>query len=170
VATNSRSYFIPVNRDNTHNDSQHHKSNGRYHHGITSAHDRHSHRGSHWTNSEAACRFRAQLAQFDTGTISFRACIPPSASQLITAIHKESPSAQLCQNCSQLAASAYQISLHEQHAQIRYLGRLKISSASLHMGRHHRKSQTIDNCIRVMMENFNSLGIFTKGTKINSLN
>jgi hypothetical protein len=27
-----------------------------------------------------------------------------------------------------------------------------------------------DDCIRVIMENFNSLGVFTKGTKINSLN
>jgi hypothetical protein len=107
VATNLRSYFIPVNRDNTHNDSQHHQSNGRYHHGITSTRNRNSCRGSRWTNSEAACRFRVQSAQFDTGTISFRARIRPSASQLITAIHKESCSAQLCQNRSQLAASTY---------------------------------------------------------------
>ena len=27
-----------------------------------------------------------------------------------------------------------------------------------------------DNCIQVIIENFNSLGVFTKGTKINSLN
>jgi hypothetical protein len=27
-----------------------------------------------------------------------------------------------------------------------------------------------NNCVRLIMENFNSLGIFTKGTKINSLN
>ena len=27
-----------------------------------------------------------------------------------------------------------------------------------------------DDCIRVIMENFNSLGVFTNGTKINSLN
>jgi hypothetical protein len=117
VATNLRSYFIPVNRNNPHDDSQHHENNGRYHHGITSARNRHSHCGSCWTDSEAACRFRAQLAQFDTGTISFRARICPSASQLITAIQKESPSAQLHQKRSQLAASTYQISLHKQHAQ-----------------------------------------------------
>ncbi len=86
VATNLRSYFIPVNQNNTHDHLQHHQSNGRYHHGITSARDWHSRCGSHWTNSEAACRFRAQSAQFDTGTISFRARIRPSASQLITVI------------------------------------------------------------------------------------
>jgi hypothetical protein len=107
VATNLRSYFIPVNCNNTYNDLQHHQSNGRYHHGITSARNRHSCCGSHWTDSEAARRFRAQSAQFDTGTISFHARICPSASQLITAIHKESCSAQLCQNRSQLAASTY---------------------------------------------------------------
>jgi hypothetical protein len=27
-----------------------------------------------------------------------------------------------------------------------------------------------DNCVQVVMENFNSLGVFTKGTKISSLN
>jgi hypothetical protein len=31
-------------------------------------------------------------------------------------------------------------------------------------------SKKPDNCIQVIMENFNSLGIFTNGTKINSLN
>ena len=27
-----------------------------------------------------------------------------------------------------------------------------------------------DNCVHVMMENFNSLGVFTNGVKINALN
>jgi hypothetical protein len=57
VATNLRSYCIPVNRDNTHDDSRGRQSNGRYRHRSTSSRDRHSHCGSCWTNSEAACRF-----------------------------------------------------------------------------------------------------------------
>ncbi len=168
VATNSRSYFIPVNRNNTHNDLQHHQSNGRYHHGITSARNRHSCRGSCWTDSEAARRFRAQLVQFDTGTIFFCARIHPSASQLITAIQKESLSAQLCQNCSQLAASAYQTSLHEQHAQNQVSWQIEDFFCEPAYGKAPREKP--DNYIRVMMGNFNSLGFFTKGTKINSLN
>ncbi len=107
VATNLRSYFIPVNCDNTNDDLQGHQSNGRYRHRSTSSHDWHSCCGSCWTDYEAARRFRAQSAQFDTGTKSFHVCIHPSASQLITAINKESPSTQRCYNGSQLAASAY---------------------------------------------------------------
>jgi hypothetical protein len=167
VATNLRSYFIPVNRNNTHNDSQHHQSNGRYHHGITSACDPHSCCGSCWTNSEAACRFQAQSAQFDTGTVSFHACIRPSA-QLITAIQKESRSTQLCQNWSQLAASAYQISLHKQHTQNQVSRQIEDIFHEPTYGKAPREKP--DNCICVMMKKFNSLGISTKGTKINSLN
>jgi len=100
VANNLRSYFIPVNHDNMHNDSRGHQSDGRYRHRSTSSRDQHSCHGSCWTDSEAACRFWVQSAQFDTGTKSFRACICPSASQLITAIHKESCSPKHCHNCS----------------------------------------------------------------------
>ena len=107
VATNLRSYFIPVNRDNTHDDLGGQQSNDRYRHGSTSSQDWHSHRGSHWTKSEAAHRFRAQSAQYDTGTKSFHPCIHPLASHLIKAIHNECHSAQCCHKCSQIAASEY---------------------------------------------------------------
>jgi hypothetical protein len=87
---------------------------------------------------------------------------------LITAIQKKSCSAQLCQNHSQLAASAYQISLHKQHAQNQVSRQIEDFFRKPAYGKAPREKP--DNCICVMMENFNSLGIFTKGTKINSLN
>jgi hypothetical protein len=65
-------------------------------------HNRHSHWGSRWADSKAACRFCAQSAQFDTGTKSFRKHTRPLASQLISVIHKESRISQLCNNRSTL--------------------------------------------------------------------
>ncbi len=90
VATNIQSYFsLPNPYDTTeHQDrNQGHRSHRQWRH---SAHDRHAHRGIRWAESEAIRRFRAQSAQFDTGTTSFLKRARPSASQLISAIHNES--------------------------------------------------------------------------------
>ncbi len=159
VATNTtnnlRSYFTPVLRasqgEGSHDNKGHRRDN------YTSARSRHSHCGSTWADSKASCKFCAQSTQFDTGTKSFRERSRPSASQLKASIHKESWSAKLRNNRSQLATSAYQISIHEQAAQ----------NQILQLGDFMVKS---DDCICLIMENFNSLGIFTNGTKINSLN
>jgi hypothetical protein len=62
--------------------NQGHGSNRQQHHSTC---DHHAHRGSHWAESKAAHRFRAQSAQFDTGTKSFLKYSQPSASQLILA-------------------------------------------------------------------------------------
>jgi hypothetical protein len=168
VATNLRSYFIPVNHDNTQNDLQGNQHEDSYHRGSISTRGRHSRRGSRWTNSEAARKIWVQSEQFDTGTKAFCAGICPSASQLITEIHKESRSAQIRNTHSQLAASAYQISLHEQHAQNQVSLQIADFFHEPAYGKAPREKP--DNCVCVIMENFNSLGIFTKGTKINSLN
>ena len=95
-----------------------------------------------------------------------RAC--SLASQLILAIQNESQSAKYGKKRPHLAATAYQISQHEQAAQ---------NQISLQMGDFMRTQvygqapqEKPDDCIWVIMENFNSLGVFTKGTKINSLN
>jgi hypothetical protein len=52
------------------------------------------------------------------GTKSLRERTCPSASQLISVIHKESCTCQLCNNRSNLAASVYKIAQHEQCAQL----------------------------------------------------
>jgi hypothetical protein len=168
VATNLRSYFIPVNRDNMQNDLQGNQRKDSYNHGSISTRGRHSCHGSCWTNSEAACKFRAQSEQFNTGTKAFRARIRPSTSQLITKIHKENRSTQIRNTRSKLAAFAYQISLHEQHAQNQESLQIADFFHKPAYGKAPREKP--DNCVCLMMENFNSLGIFTKGTKINSLN
>jgi hypothetical protein len=87
---------------------------------------------------------------------------------LITEIYKESRSGQIRNTRSQLAASAYQISLHKQHAQ----NQVSLQIADFFHKPAYGKApwEKPDNCVCAMMENFNSLGIFTKGTKINSLN
>jgi hypothetical protein len=110
VATNLGSYFSLV-IDHKRRDSHGNQIHGRY------ACGHHFCCGSRWANFEATCRFRAQSAQFDNGTKSFCECTCPLASQLISVIDKESQNALLCNTCSQLKASAYQISLHKQCAQ-----------------------------------------------------
>ncbi len=98
VATNIQTYFsLPNLYDTTkHQDhNQGHRSHRQQRH---SARDHHAHRGIQWSESEAICRFRAQSAQFDTGTTLFLKRAQPSASQLISAIHSESRSAKYSKN------------------------------------------------------------------------
>jgi hypothetical protein len=117
VATNIQKYFpLPDPYETTEHQNHNHgnKSHRQRHH---SARDRHAHRGIQWSESEAIRRFRAQSAQFDTGTTSFLKRARPSASQLISAIHSESGSAKYSKKRSRLAATAYQISQHERAAQ-----------------------------------------------------
>jgi hypothetical protein len=90
VATNIQSYFsLPNLYDTTEhqNRNQGHRSHRQQRH---SACDRHAHRGIQWAESKAIRRFRAQSAQFDTGTTLFLKRARPSASQLISVIHNES--------------------------------------------------------------------------------
>jgi hypothetical protein len=169
VATNTtnnlQSYFTPVSQASQGEDS--HENKGHGHDKYASARSRHSHRGSTWADSEASCKFRAQSTQFNTGTKSFRECSRLSAFQLMASIHKESWSAKLCNNRSQLAASAYQISIHEQSAQNQILQKLGDFMSTPAYGQAPRVKP--DDCVHLILENFNSLGIFTKGIKINSL-
>ncbi len=106
VATNLRSYFIPLVHNNEGKGSNKNQDQGRSWRMHVSAHDRHSIHGNTWRNSKAICKFHAQAAQFNTGNKSFRERSHPSASLLISAIQKESQTAQSRNNGSQLVASA----------------------------------------------------------------
>jgi hypothetical protein len=89
VATNLKSYFSPLNEEPSKNQDQ-----GRSRRKHVSARDHHSIRGSSWSNSKAICKFHAQAVQFNTGNKSLRERSPPSTSLLISAIQKESRTAQ----------------------------------------------------------------------------
>jgi hypothetical protein len=117
VATNLRSYFSPPNPDHVNEHSNNNRGHGSHCQRSASARDCHSHRGSRWAKSKVTCRFHAQSAQFDTGTKSFQKRTRPSASQRILVIRNESRTAQIWDNQSKLAVSAFQISQHEQAAQ-----------------------------------------------------
>ncbi len=127
-----------------------------------------SHWGSCWVDSEAARRFCAQLAYFTTGTKSFRKHTCPLASQLNLVIHKESCTSQLCNNRSNLTASAYQIAQHKQSAQLQISQQIGDFMQMQDYG--WATSTKPDSCVWVIFGNFISLGVFKKGTKINSLN
>ncbi len=117
MATNLRLYFTPSDPDHVdkhpYNDQDHQLHRQR----RTSAHERHSHRGSGWAKSKATCRFRAQSAQFDTGTRSFQKRTHPSASQLILVINNKCRIAKIRNNWSKLTVSAFQITQHKRAAQ-----------------------------------------------------
>jgi hypothetical protein len=117
VATNLKSYFVPIDPNYVSKDPNGNRGQELHGRRRKSTHNRDSHRGSCWADSKADRRFRTQSAQFDTSTKSFRKRTHPLASQLISVIHKESCTSQLCNNRSNLAASAYQIAQHEQSAQ-----------------------------------------------------
>ncbi len=106
MATNLISYFVPIDPNYVSKDPNGNWGQELHCQRHESAHDHHSHRGSCWADSKAACRFCAQSAQFNTGTKSLRKCTRPSAPQLISVIHKESCTSQLRNNRSNLAASS----------------------------------------------------------------
>jgi hypothetical protein len=92
----------------------------------------------------------------------------PSASELISVIIRQSHcSAQLQNNHLQLAASVYQIAQHKQST---------MTQINQQVGDFWHKPAygkapwaKPDDCIQIIMENFNSLGAFTNNTKINTL-
>jgi hypothetical protein len=83
-------------------------------------------------------------------------------------IHKDNQNAQLRNNCSQLAVSAYQIAQHKQSATSQIRKQVEEFWHKPTYGKAPRAKP--DNCVQVIMEKFNSLGVFTNGTKINALN
>jgi hypothetical protein len=107
-----------------------------------SAHDRHFHWASRWADSKVTCRFCTQLAQFDTGTKSFRKRTCPLASQLISVIHKESCTSKLHNNRSNLAASAYQIVQHKPSTQLQISQQIGDFLQMQDYGRHQVQNPT----------------------------
>ena len=133
-----------------------------------SAKDRHARRGSRWSESEAVRRFRAQSKQFDTGTSVFIKRSRPSASEIVALIQKKNRTALLRKNNSLLAESAYQLAQHESSASNQIARQVDDFWRKPAYGK--APGSKPDNCVRIVMENFNSLGIFTNGVKINALN
>ena len=135
---------------------------------LLTAKERHARRGSRWSESEATRRFRAQAKQFDTGTRDFNRKSRPSATDLITSIQKRNQTAILQKNNSHLAATAFQIAQHESDARNQITRQIDDFWRRAAYGK--APGAKPDNCVRVVMENFNSLGVFTNGVKINALN
>jgi hypothetical protein len=116
VTTNLKSYFTNNTHGHKKDSLDNKQGQGRHRYQYASARDRHSCRGSCWADSESTRRFRAQSAQVDTGTKAscMRSC--PTASEIMSKIHKDNQNAQLRNNCLQFAALAYQIAQHKQSA------------------------------------------------------
>ena len=168
AATNFRSYLnqrIPkhyADRSNSNNGNRSHRNK------WESSHDRHARRGSRWSESEATRRFRAQSKQFDTGTKDFIRRTRPSASELIAGIQEKVRTNLMRAKNSQLAETAFQIAQHESAARNQITCQIDDFWRQTAYGK--APGSKPDNCIRVVMENFNSLGVFTNGVKINALN
>ncbi len=142
MATNLRSYFTPSNPDHVDKHPNNDRDHQLHRQRRVSAHERHSHRGSRWAKSEATRRFCAQSAQFDTGTSSFQKRTHPSASQLILVINNKCRTAQIRNNWSKLAVSAFQITQHKQAAQTQISQQIGDFCVYKDMDRPPAKNQT----------------------------
>ena len=168
VATNTRTNVNPRMYERDPEDSSNNNVYRNHRHKSLTAKERHARRGSRWTESEATRRFRAQSKHFDTGTRDFNRRSRPSATDLIASVQKRNRTAILQKNNSHLAATAFQIAQHESGARNQITRQID----DFWRGTAYGKAPGIkpDNCVRVVMENFNSLGVFTNGVKINALN
>jgi hypothetical protein len=141
VATNLRSYFTPSDPNhvdehpNNDQDHQLHRQRCAY------AHEHHSHWGSRWAESKATCRFRTQSAQFDTGTSSSQKRTRPLASQLILVINNECCTAQIRNNWSKLAVSAFRSHNTSRQPRLRSHNKLGIFCVYKDMDRPPMKNQ-----------------------------
>ncbi len=98
VATNLKFYFTNSTRGHKRDSSDNKQGHGRHRYRYASAKDRHLRRGSRWADSESTRRFRAQLAQFDTGNKEFCLRTHPTAAEIMSKIHKDNRISQLCNN------------------------------------------------------------------------
>jgi hypothetical protein len=112
--------------------------------------------------------FCAQSAQFDTGNKTFRLRTHPTAAEIMSKIHKDNRISQLHNNRLQLTARAYQIAQHEQSVTGQISKQVEEFWHKPAYGKKPREKPS--DCMHVIIENFNSLGVFTNGTKINALN
>jgi len=71
-------------------------------------------------------------------------------------------------NKSQLAETAFQIAQHESAARNQITWQIDDFWRKTAYGK--APGSKPDNCVRVVMEYFNSLGVFTSGVTINTLN
>ncbi len=168
MATNLRSYLNPIIPERDPEGSSNNNSHQSHRNKWTSAKDWHAFRGSRWSESKATCHFRAQSKQFDTGTRDFKRRSQPSASELIALIQRKNQTALLHNNSSHLAEAAFQIAQHESSAKNQITWQIDDFWRKTAYGK--APGSKPDNCVCAMMENFNSLGFFTNGVKINTLN
>ncbi len=168
VATNLKSYFTNSTHGHKRDSLDNKQGHGRHRYRYVSAKDCHLHCGSCWADSESTQRFCAQSAQFDTGNKAFCLRTHPTAAEIMSKIHKDNRISQLCNNRSQLTATAYQITQHEQSATSQIRKQVEEFWHKPAYGKAPREKPS--DCVRVIMENFNSLGVFTNSTKINALN
>jgi hypothetical protein len=168
VATNLKLYFTNSTHRHKRDSLDNKQGHGRHRCRYASAKDHHLCRGSCWADSESTRRFCAQSAQFDTGNKAFHLRTHPTAAEIMSKIHKDNRISQLRNNRLQLTATAYQIAQHEQSATSQIRKQVEEFWHKPAYGKAPRKKPS--DCVRVIMENFNSLGVFTNGTKINALN
>jgi len=168
VATNIRSNVHPRIHERDPEESNNNNGHRSHQHKWLMAKEHHACRGSRWSDSEATRRFRAQAKQFDTGTRDFNRRSQPSAPELIALIQRKNQTALLQKNNSHLAETAFQIAQHESGARNQITRQIDDFWCKTAYGK--APGAKPDNCVRVVVENFNSLGVFTNGVKINALN
>jgi hypothetical protein len=110
----------------------------------------------------------AQSKQFDTGTKEFIRKSRPSASELISGIQEKNRTTLMRVNKYQLAETAFQIAQHESVARNQITRQIDDFWHKTAYGK--APGSKPDSCVPIVMENFNSLGVFTNEVKIIALN
>ena len=87
---------------------------------------------------------------------------------MIASIQRKNRTALLQKNNSHLAGMVFQIAQHESGARNQITRQIDDFWRKTAYGK--APGSKPDNCVCVVMENFNSLGVFTNGVKINALN
>ena len=125
-------------------------------------------RGSRWSQSTAERKFRDQSKMFDRGHSKYKEENSPSTADLISYVAKKSNKKRTKGNKHNLEATAAEISNSKSTAgqRVRELVRAYMTDGKY----GNLPKEKPDDCIRLFLGQFNSLGIFTGMKKVQHLN
>ena len=156
------------NNNNNNKDEERRNKDQRHNNNQSSRDLSRQQRGSPWAQSTADMSFRDQSKQFNKGRAKYRKKATPSNKQLISYVNKKSSRKMRRNLRGKIEATAMEICNQQSKA-----GQHVRQMVQEYM--HKRKYGDVpkakpDHCIRILLGQFNSLGIFTGMTKVHQLN
>ena len=157
------------NRNNNNNNNEDRRNDDpRHNNNQSNRNSSRQRRGSRWAQSTADRNFRDQSKQFDKGRAKYKKKTTPSNEQLITYVNKRSGRKRRNKTRDQIEATASEICSQQSKA-----GRHVRQMVQEYMqdGKYGKvPKEKPDDCIRLFLGQFNSLGLFTGMKKVHQLN